>query len=113
MSADSIYYLPRACYKPTERFCPMIKRIVVLEKLGANPGTERQTTALFELFMNSKVPWVMDFSGVDSLSIEFMEGFFGKAYDLLGSNMFKRRLSWVKLEPKSQRTLHTFLQDRR
>jgi hypothetical protein len=90
----------------------MIKRIVVLEKLGANPGTERQTTALLELFMNSKVPWVMDFSGVESLTLEFMEGFFGKAYDLLGRDMFQRRLSWVKLESKSQRTLHAFLQER-
>lgn len=90
----------------------MIKRVVVLEKLGAKPGTERQTAALLELFLNSKIPWVLDFSGVESLTPEFMEGFFGKASDLLGNDMFRRRLSWVKLEPKSQRTLHAFLQER-
>lgn len=90
----------------------MMKRVAVLEKLGSKPGTERQTAAFLALFLDSKVPWILDFTGVESLTPEFVEGFFGKAVELLGPELFQRRLSWIKLEAKSQRALHAYLQER-
>lgn len=90
----------------------MIKRVLVLEKLGANPGTERQAAAFLALFLKSKIPWILDFSGVESLTSEFIEGFFGKAFDSLGAELFQRRLSWTKLDPKFQRALHAYLKER-
>ncbi len=89
-----------------------MKRIAVQDKLGIHPGTSKQAAAFLDLFMRSRLPWILDFTGVQILTPQFLEGFFGKLAESFGPELFQKRLTWVNLEASLQRELFAFLRQK-
>jgi hypothetical protein len=90
----------------------MIKPIRVLDMLGRHPATKKQARHLLMLFLDSKLDWILDFTGVEDLTPVFQEEFFGSLADQFGADIFKRRLTWVHLGSEQQRALHSLIQIR-
>jgi hypothetical protein len=90
----------------------MIKRIRILDAFGPRPATSKQARHFHSLFLDSKVDWLLDFTGVEELTPAFEEEFFLALADRFGPDVFARRLTWVQLASPLQRALHAAIQKR-